>query len=120
MVRRILAVAAAFLVVSVVPQALRAQTATPGLRPGVAAYAATAHLAPAPLAAGSTTQVVAQSRPNQRRTGVILMIVGAAGIVTGIAVDEPIVTVAGAGVAGFGLYMWLNSGGQLGLRAPLP
>ena len=120
MVRRILAVAAALLVVSVVPHALGAQAAAPGLRPGVEAYAATAHLAPAPLVAGTATQVVAQSRPNQRRTGVILMIVGAAGIVTGIAVDEPIVTVAGAGVAGFGLYMWLNSGGQVGLRAPLP
>jgi hypothetical protein len=46
------------------------------------------------------------------------MIVGAAGIVTGLLVDEPIVTIAGAGVAGVGFYMFLDSGGKVGFRVP--
>jgi hypothetical protein len=36
------------------------------------------------------------------------MIVGAAGIVTGVIVDESIVTIAGAGVGGYGLYLYLK------------
>lgn len=44
----------------------------------------------------------------QKRTGAVLMIVGAAGLVTGLIVDEPIVTIAGAGVGGYGLYLYLK------------
>ena len=47
-------------------------------------------------------------RRGDRRTGAVLMIVGGAGIVTGLLVDEPIVTVAGAGVGGYGLYLYLR------------
>jgi len=43
-----------------------------------------------------------------RRTGRALMIVGVAGIVTGLIVDESIVTIAGAGVGGYGLYLYLR------------
>jgi hypothetical protein len=53
---------------------------------------------PARLAASSS----------DRRTGRALMIVGAAGIVTGVIVDESIVTIAGAGVGGYGLYLYLK------------
>ncbi len=49
-----------------------------------------------------------QSRGN-RRQGEILMIVGAAGIVTGLLVDEDLITIAGAGVGGFGLYLYLQA-----------
>ncbi len=49
----------------------------------------------------------AASRSDQR-TGRALMIVGAAGIVTGLVVDESIVTIAGAGVGGYGLYLYLR------------
>jgi hypothetical protein len=48
------------------------------------------------------------SRGN-RRQGEILMIVGAAGIVTGLLVDEDLVTIAGAAVGGFGLYLYLEA-----------
>ncbi len=47
-------------------------------------------------------------RRGARRTGAVLMIVGGAGIVTGLLVDEAIVTVAGAGVGGYGLYLYLK------------
>lgn len=49
----------------------------------------------------------AASRPN-RRTGEVLMIVGGAGILLGILADESVITVAGAGVAGYGLYLYLR------------
>jgi hypothetical protein len=37
------------------------------------------------------------------------MIVGAAGIVTGLLVDEDLITIAGAAVGGFGLYLYLQA-----------
>jgi hypothetical protein len=49
-----------------------------------------------------------QSRSDKRQ-GEILMIVGAAGIVTGLLVDEGLVTIAGAAVEGFGLYLYLKA-----------
>ena len=43
-----------------------------------------------------------------RHEGVVLMIVGAAGIVTGLIIDEPVVTILSAGVGGAGLYLYLR------------
>jgi hypothetical protein len=37
-----------------------------------------------------------------------LMLVGGAGLVTGLIIDEGIVTVAGAGVGLYGLYLYLR------------
>ena len=51
--------------------------------------------------------LVARSRSGTR-TGTALMVVGAAGIVTGLVVDESIITIAGAGVGGYGLYLYLR------------
>ena len=48
------------------------------------------------------------SRSGSRHTGTVLMIVGGAGIVTGLLVDESIVTIAGAAVGGYGLYLYLR------------
>jgi len=48
------------------------------------------------------------ARGNQRQ-GEILMIVGVAGIVTGLVAHEDLVTIAGAGVGGFGLYRYLQA-----------
>lgn len=59
------------------------------------------------LGGGLTTS----STRGDRREGEILMIVGAAGIVTGLLVDEDLITIAGAGVGGFGLYLYLKAGG---------
>jgi hypothetical protein len=43
-----------------------------------------------------------------KKEAVALMIVGAAGIVTGLIADEDIITIAGAGVGGVGLYLYLR------------
>lgn len=43
-----------------------------------------------------------------KKEAVALMVVGAAGIVTGLIADEDIITIAGAGVGGFGLYLYLR------------
>jgi hypothetical protein len=43
-----------------------------------------------------------------RTEGVALMIVGAAGIITGLAIDEPAVTILSAGVGGLGLYFYVR------------
>jgi hypothetical protein len=56
----------------------------------------------------SARALVPQQATGNKRQGEILMLVGAAGIVTGLLVDEDIVTIAGAGVGGFGLYLYLQ------------
>jgi len=56
-----------------------------------------------------TGSLIAQRTSGNKREGEILMIVGAAGIVTGLLVDEDLITIAGAGVAGFGLYLYLEA-----------
>ena len=43
-----------------------------------------------------------------RGPGVALMIVGAAGVITGLLIDESIITVAGAGAGLVGLYLYLR------------
>lgn len=68
-------------------------------------------ITPAPAAAAYR---IALRREFQRasggsRQGRILMIVGAAGIVTGLVVNEGLVTIAGAGVGGYGLYLYLRA-----------
>jgi hypothetical protein len=56
-----------------------------------------------------TAELVTQQSRGNRRQGEILMIVGAVGIVTGLVVDEDLVTIAGAAVGGFGLYLYLQA-----------
>ena len=88
--------------------------------------AAPQHIAPSPEAVAATARlrsmgsqsleperlfampVTIQTRGDKRQ-GEILMIVGAAGIVTGLLVDEGLVTIAGAAVGGFGLYLYLRA-----------
>jgi hypothetical protein len=43
-----------------------------------------------------------------KRTGTALMIAGAAALVTGLIIDEDVVTVAGAIAAGVGLFLYLR------------
>jgi hypothetical protein len=43
-----------------------------------------------------------------RKEGVALMIVGAAGIITGLIIHESVVTVLGAVAGGVGLYLYLR------------
>ncbi|HEY7462638.1 MAG TPA: hypothetical protein VIC59_12310 [Gemmatimonadota bacterium] len=66
-------------------------------------------LASAELWSGETPAPVLLARSrSEKRTGTALMIVGAAGIVTGLVVDESIITIAGAGVGGYGLFLYLR------------
>jgi hypothetical protein len=67
-------------------------------------------LAPAPVHEAETPPNTGIYRSNRPHAGeaVALMIAGAAGIVTGLIIDEPIITVAGAAAAGVGLYLYIR------------
>ena len=81
------------------------------IAPGHDALATAAELRMAPARPSEMAQLTGatiKSRRSGKRQGEILMIVGAAGLVTGLLVDEDIITIAGAGVAGFGLYLYLQ------------
>lgn len=61
--------------------------------------------------AAATTDPLAAFRRvavRHRGPGVALMIVGAAGVITGLLIDESIITVAGAGAGLIGLYLYLR------------
>ncbi len=116
--------AALLVALAVIPREARAQAA--------AASPAAPVLAPAvPLGVTSLTTPApsrfdtAAARPFARETslepvlapyrtgrhaapGVVLMIVGGAGIVLGALIEEDIVTIAGAGVGLYGLYLYLR------------
>jgi hypothetical protein len=47
-------------------------------------------------------------RHGTHKEGMALIIVGVAGVVTGLIIDEPVVTVLSAGVGGLGLYLYLR------------
>jgi len=80
------------------------------LQPTAAQYEAMAQLRPqvgvaseqpAPLLSNS-------SGHGSRHEGTVLMIVGVAGMITGLLVDESLITILGAGAAGVGLYFYLR------------
>ncbi len=76
--------------------------------------AATARLAPERrVSAESDLNWTAATASGSKSEGTALMIVGAAGIIVGLIVDEPIVTVAGAVTGGIGLYLYLRHGGEI-------
>lgn len=87
-----------------------------GWRPSPVAYRSLAALQPTPRSVWAAAEAPA-IRPlparGKRREGAVLMIVGAAGIVTGLLVDESLVTILGAGVAGVGLYVYLSNDGTI-------
>jgi hypothetical protein len=64
-------------------------------------------LSKAIVASDALTGVQA-TRLRNRGPGVALMIVGAAGIITGLLIDESVITVAGAGAGLVGLYLYLR------------
>lgn len=67
-------------------------------------------LAPAPVhqaEAPPNAGLRSSDRPHAGEA-VALMIAGAAGIVTGLLVDEDIITIAGAAAAGVGLYLYIR------------
>ena len=96
-----------------------AQAQGPSFAPTGATYE---HLAVLPQqAAIPVVTSAAVLSGKSRRSGALLMIVGVSGIVTGLVVDEPVVTIAGAVVGGIGLYMYLDNSRsvQVGYRVPL-
>ena len=105
--------ALAFVGFTAMPSRVAAQMGDARLiAPGPQALRAAAELRlAAPEPAGLQVPVGArmmQASSGNRRQGEIMMIVGAAGIVTGLLVDEDLVTIAGAAVGGFGLYLYLQ------------
>lgn len=54
-------------------------------------------------------QLAVQRARGNKRQGEIMMIVGAAGIVTGLLTHEDLITIAGAVVGGVGLYFYLQA-----------
>ncbi len=96
---------------------LAAQQVRVGQPPGDFATAAPGslqRLAPVPdppiARAHPTLDLPISGRLAQRGKGqaVALMIVGGAGLITGLLVDESIITIAGAGAAGVGLFLYLR------------
>ena len=112
--RFLLAGGLALFALATAPSQIAAQAAAPRhIAPSPEAVAATARLRlmggqPLALERPFAMPVTIQTRGDKRR-GEILMIVGAAGIVTGLLVDEGLVTIAGAAVGGFGLYLYLRA-----------
>jgi hypothetical protein len=79
--------------------------------PGALARLTRARPANAPAFDASTPSAVDAAVKIGRRgrqEAVALMVVGAAGVVTGLIADESILIIAGAGVGGFGLYLYLR------------
>ncbi|MDH3459272.1 MAG: hypothetical protein OER90_20715 [Gemmatimonadota bacterium] len=112
--RFVLAASLALLALTTAPsQASGQSTTTPLIAPSMDGVAATIRLHAVESLSLQTAQpfgmaVTVQSRRDKRQ-GEILMIVGAAGIVTGLLVEESLVTIAGAAVGGFGLYLYLRA-----------
>jgi hypothetical protein len=59
-------------------------------------------------AAGDPLAAVRVASLRHRGPGVALMLVGAAGVITGLLIDENVITIAGAGVGLVGLYLYLR------------
>lgn len=106
--------ALAVLAVGSAPSGLHAQgAAVARIAPTPAEVTARAALRPASTARLAVEQprlmAGAETARGGRRQGEILMIVGGAGILTGLLVDESLITIAGAAVGGYGLYLYLRA-----------
>jgi hypothetical protein len=93
--------------------AYRAGTIPAAWTPSPTALIHLAAVAPArdastPELAPSVSLAAAKASKGGHGNAVALMVVGAAGIVTGLIADEDILIIAGAGVGGVGLYLYLR------------
>lgn len=104
--------ALAALAVATTPQRLLAQGSGMRIAPSSAALKATVVLRPPPSNSFTASQphlvTEVENARGSRRQGEILMIVGGAVMVTGLLVDESLVTIAGVAVGGYGLYLYLR------------
>jgi len=112
--RLVLVIGLALVASTAAPASASAQSAVAGLvAPSAGVLTAAAQLRLPASGLGSLVapagERMTQASRGNRRQGEILMIVGAAGIVTGLLVDEDLVTIAGAAVGGFGLYLYLEA-----------
>jgi hypothetical protein len=103
-------IAVSALSLSLISRPVVAQTQGTGqIGPSVENFQAAAALRPVASApeqsANLSTVAVARA---SKRTGTALMIAGAAALVTGLIIDEDVVTVAGAIAAGVGLFLYLR------------
>lgn len=112
--RLMLVTGLALLALAAAPGGLVAQVpSSQSIAPGQATLTAAALLR-LPVAQPSALEHHAGGLKTQRagggrRQGEILMIVGAAGIVTGLLTHEDLITIAGAVVGGVGLYFYLQA-----------
>jgi len=112
--RLMLVGALAALAVGAAPRSLPAQRLGMALiAPTSARLRAAAALRPVPTMSFAVARpsLVAEveSVRGGRRQGEILMIVGGAVVLTGLLVDESLVTIAGVAVGGYGLYLYLRA-----------
>ncbi len=102
----------AALALTTTPQRLPAQDARMVITPSSAALRTTAALRLQPFDAFTVNRphltAEVENARGSRRQGEILMIVGGAVMVTGLLVDESLVTIAGVAVGGYGLYLYLR------------
>jgi len=95
------------------PDSVAAQASSRSIAPGQETLVASALLrlpaARVPELERPTGGLITQRARSSKRHGEILMIVGAAGIVTGLLIDEDLITIAGAVVGGVGLYFYLQA-----------
>lgn len=118
--RTTLSVGIAILCLGLPNRAAGQDTAT-GFAGSPAQWAAAQELGPVgPALADVNDGLSGQSSGGSRREGTVLMIVGAAGIITGLIIDESVVTILGVGVAGVGLYLYLHNGGKVVVGAFRP
>lgn len=111
-----IALAAVLLLVATIPSPAAAQTsaarATTLPQPWQPHLPQSLHSSPSGTLAEVPVPLAAIAAPaigrGGRKEAVALMIVGGAGLVTGLLVDESLITIAGAGVAGVGLYLYLR------------
>jgi hypothetical protein len=91
-------------------KALAAQAAPINPNPMVLSTTAELRLsAPDPLSQQHLFTGDVEFRRPSRRQGEVLMIVGGAGILVGLIADEALITIAGAAVGGYGLYVYLSA-----------
>jgi predicted component of type VI protein secretion system len=82
--------------------------ASPELLQATAELRPTEPIAPLDATEPANAMVMVASGHTHHGEAVALMVVGAAGIITGLAVDEPVITIAGAVAGGIGLYLYLR------------
>ena len=101
-------IAVSAIALSLLSRPALAQGAVP-MGPSVQNLQAAAALRPVttPPEQSANLATVAVARAT-KRTGTALMIAGAAALVTGLIIDEDVVTVAGAIAAGVGLFLYLR------------